>query len=163
MSKKDEIIQCLKANKIQYDLYEHAAAYTMEDIRRIGIEEKGQICKNLFLRNANGKKHYLVVILGDKRVDLRSLSEQVGSRLSFASDKRLAKYLNIVQGEVSPLGLFYDENHEVEVIFDRALCGEENLGVHPCDNAATVILRFADIIKLVEILGNPVGYAEIGN
>ena len=43
-------------------------------------------CKNLFLRNQKGTKHYLVIVNASKKVDLRAVAEQIGDgKLSFAS------------------------------------------------------------------------------
>lgn len=162
MGRKDEIINWLNGEKIAYKYIEHPPVYTMEDIS-FHITGAGDICKNLFLRDHPGKVHYLVVVFGDKRVDLRALSEQVGSRLSFASDKRLQKYLNMETGEVGPMGLYYDKNHEVRVLLDGELRGKEQLGFHPCDRASTVVMPFSELEGLLEKLGNPMQFIEIGN
>jgi len=50
-------------------------------------------CKNLFLRNKKGTRHYLVVAEHRKPVDLRRAADLVGDdRLSFGSPERLMKH-----------------------------------------------------------------------
>lgn len=161
MDRKDEVIRWLNSEKIQYTYFEHPVVFTMEDALASEIAGKADICKNLFLRDHPGKVHYLVTVFGDKSIDLRALSGRVGSRLSFASEKRLKKYLNMETGEVGLMGLFYDTNHEVRVLLDAELKGKQKLGFHPCDRASTVILPFSELERVLEKLGNQVSYLEI--
>lgn len=160
MDAKEKCLAWLDGLDISYRLVEHPAAYTMEDIIRYGVDKEGQICKNLFLRDSKkGKRHFLVVVHGDKAVDLKALGEALGQRLSFASAGRLEQYLQLKQGEVTPLALMNDEDHVVEVLLDRDLAGRGALGFHPCVNTASVILGYDDLRKILEAAGNPV--AEI--
>ena len=75
----------------------------MEDMDRLGLPAKGILCKNLFLRDSKGKRHFLVTCDEAKKVDLKSLARQLGTGgLSFASEERLEKYLGLKQGSVTP-------------------------------------------------------------
>lgn len=159
--KQQQIVDWLESQQVAYQLMQHPAAYTMEDMRACGMTEQADICKNLFLRDHKGKRHFLVVVYGDKRVDLKVLSERLGSRLSFASAERLEKHLRLTQGEVSPLAVYFDENQAVEVLFDEELRGRQRLGVHPGVNTATVVLPFEELERLVRQRGNPVGFIQI--
>lgn len=159
---KAQTLAYLDEHKIPYEKMEHAPVYTMEEMDAAGISAKGGVVKNLFLRDAKGKHHFLVMVPEEKRVDLGSLSDQIGaSKLSFASAERLEKYLGVVQGAVSPLGVLNDENHAVEVVFDRDLTHAAKLGIHPNDNTATVWLSFRDLKKLIEDLGNAISFIKV--
>ena len=84
--------------------------------------------KNLFLRDAKGKRHFLVVLDKDKRADLKALQEQLScSKLSFASEERLKKHLGLSRGSVTPLGILNDAQGMVELVFDRDLIGRRRL------------------------------------
>ena len=67
------VYKLLEELDIQYKKYEHAPAYTMEDIKDLDISIGGEYCKNLFLRNSKGNQHYLVVVSGSKTVDLKKI------------------------------------------------------------------------------------------
>ena len=139
---KKEIYALLEEKKIPCRIVEHEAVFTMEEMERAGIDRYGCICKNLFLRDAKGKQHYLVSVPDERHVDLKWLSAALGtSKLSFASAERLEKYLKVPQGSVSPLAL---------------LSALPAVGVHPNDNTATVFLSFADLRSLIEEHGNGV-------
>lgn len=160
---KNEIYKFLDDKSVSYEKLEHAAVFTMEEMDAAGITNKGNVCKNLFLRDFKGKNHYLVTAPEHKRVDLRALAEKIeSSKLSFGSPERLDKYLGVTQGSVSPLCVLNDENSEVTVIFDADLQGEKAIGVHPCDNTATIWLDFADLCSIITEHGNEIIFAEFG-
>ena len=81
--------------------------------------------------------------------------------MSFASEERLQKYLGLSPGAVTPLGILNDQKAEVEVVIDEDLMGEASLGVHPCENTATIFLDFADLQRLIEEHGNPITYCKL--
>ena len=152
---KQGALNWLDENGYKYDKIEHSAVFTMEEMEVAGITSKGDVVKNLFVRNAKGDKHYLVCVPENKQVDMTKLALALGStRLSFASPERLEKYLGVQQGSVSPLCVLNDENHEVIVAFDQTLMGKERIGVHPLENTATLFLPFKDLKKIIEGNGN---------
>lgn len=159
---KQMIYEFLDKKGISYEKLEHEAVYTMEDMEKAGITEKGTVCKNLFLRDAKGKNHFLVTVPEGKQVDLRSLSEKIGStKLSFASAERLAKYLGVEQGCVSPLGILNDESKSVTVVFDEALKKDNAVGIHPNDNTASIWLAFQDLQKIIAEHGNNIIFIKL--
>lgn len=154
---KKEIYALLEEKKIPCRIVEHEAVFTMEEMERAGIDRHGCICKNLFLRDAKGKQHYLVSVPDERHVDLKWLSAALGtSKLSFASAERLEKYLKMPQGSVSPLALLNDESESVIFAADETLSALPAVGVHPNGNTATVFLSFADLRSLIEEHGNGV-------
>ena len=74
-------------------------------------------------------------------------------KLSFASDKRLTKYLNTKQGAVSPLGLIFDEENNTTLFIDKELEGEEKLSFHPNVDNASIVISYADLIKYIDDKG----------
>lgn len=154
---KKEIYSLLEAKGIAFEKLEHEAVYTMEDMDKAGITAKGTVCKNLFLRDAKGKNHFLVTVPEEKRVDLKLLAEKIGStKLSFASADRLAKYLCVEQGCVSPFGVLNDESRSVTVVLDQDLQFNDTIGVHPNDNTASVWLDFKSLRQVIEEHGNKI-------
>lgn len=49
---KQRIYEALKELNIKYEAVEHEPVFTMEDMDRLGLPEKGVLCKNLFLRDS---------------------------------------------------------------------------------------------------------------
>lgn len=150
MDQKQRVYNALDKMKIKYEVVEHEPVHTMEDMDRIGLPEKGTLCKNLFLRDAKGKRHFLITLPESKSVDLKKLGKTLGAgNLSFASEERLEKYLGLKQGSVSPFGLMNDTDHAVEFFIDKDLSREKSLGIHPLENTATVFISFKDLDKFL--------------
>ena len=148
---KNKVYEALEKLGIIYDVVEHEAVFTVDDMERINITSRGNVVKNLFVRNAKGNEHYLIVMHKDKKANLSDVQKQLGcTKLSFASDERLMKYLRLTKGSVTPLGVLNDESHSVVVVFDMDLVGMKRIGVHPNDNTATVFLDFVDLKNLLE-------------
>ncbi len=157
-----EVINYLEENNISYELVEHEEVHTIEDMEKLSLLDKGYVCKNLFLRNANGKIHYLLCCHHSKAVKMDELQKKIDStRLSFASAERLAKHLKLENGYVSPFGILNNEDKKVIVVFDKDLIGQEKVGFHPNTNKATVYLAFEDVEKMIKEHGNEIIYITL--
>jgi len=162
LGKIEDAVRRLEELHIPYELVRCKPAETMEMLTEIGLEQKGIIGKNLFLRDAKGLRHFLVFVYGDKKVDLAALKEKIGStRLSFGSAERLESHLGLLKGSVSPLGVLYNLDADVEIVFDRDFIGCPSVGVHPNDNTGVVWLSFEDLVRFVEANGNPISYINL--
>lgn len=162
MNAQEKVFERLKALDIKYEVTNHPAVFTIEEMDNLNITLQGDVCKNLFLRDEKGKRHFLVVLGKDKKADLKSLQSQLGcSRLGFASEERLSRYLQLKKGEVTPMGIINDTDALVEVVLDRDLTGKNRLGVHPNDNTATVWIAFEALKKVIEGNGNKIHFVAI--
>lgn len=159
---KEEVLKKLKDLNINYKMVEHTPVYTIEDMDALGdIFSNAKICKNLFLRDQKGKRHFLIVVPEEKRVPLSELTSKIGStKLSFASEERLMKYLKLTPGAVTPLAVINDEENAVEVFLDEELKKEKLLGVHPCDNTATILITVQDLEKYINSCNNKYKYIK---
>jgi len=147
---KQRVYDALNKLNIKYEVVEHEPVHTMEDMDRLGLPAKGTLCKNLFLRDSKGKRHFLVTCDEKKKVDIKALARQLGtSGLSFASEERLEQYLKLKQGSVTPFGLMNDPDHAVEFFIDKDLTKCKSLGIHPLSNTATVFLSYKDLDKFL--------------
>ena len=157
-----EIFERLEQLEIEYKKIEHPVMFTMEEIAEYGLNSHGHIPKNLVLRDVKGTRNMLVLVHGDKRADLRLIRDEIDStKLSFASDERLDKYLKVEKGSVSPFGVIYDTEKELEIYFDSDLKKEEIVGCHPNDNTATLFLKFDDLVKYVKSCGHTISYIKV--
>lgn len=162
MNSNENIFEKLNELGISFEFVEHAPAFTMDEYNALGFNPNDEICKNLFLRDYKGTRHMLVVLKGSKHADLQLIRGEVeSSKLSFASDERLAKFLDVKKGSVSPLGLINDTAGAVEVYFDEDLKDAPRLGFHPNDNTATVFLPFSDVQKYIESTGHTVRFIKV--
>lgn len=163
MNEKElKVYEVLESLNIEYTRIEHPPVLTVDDALKYWSELEGSQCKNLFLRNQKGKTHYLVVMQESKRADMSKLVSQIGDgKLSFASEKRLEKYLGLQTGAVSPFGLINDEEHVVEVIIDKDLKKSKRINFHPNVNTATIGLSYTDFEKFLKAQTNNIEYINI--
>jgi|SRR6516165_1010879 len=142
---------------IGYTRHEHPPVATVDEAVQHWAGIDATHCKNLFLRNQKGNRHYLVIVEHSKRVDLRKLADQVGDgKLSFASPDRLRSHLGLTPGSVSPFGLINNSDRAVRVVVDRDLKSAPRLSFHPNINTVTLTIAAADFVKFLESCGNPV-------
>ena len=164
MSGQPIVYETLEKMGISYRKTEHRAIFSRDDVtpEEEYLWQGYKVSKNLFLRNAKGDKHYLVVTTVDKKADLKELAKKIGStRLSFSSEQRLDKYLKVKPGSVSSFAVLNDEGREVIVVFDRALVGEKHFALHPNENTATVYIDFSDVESFVREHVNEIIYTDM--
>lgn len=163
MGEKEKVLKALDELKINYKAIDHSPVHSIEDMDSLGVFTDGEVCKNLFLRNANGKTHYVVSMLKDKHPDIQNvIRAQLGcSRLSFGSDERLMKNLGLLPGAVSPFGIINDDDHDVVIVLDSDLKKLDGLiGFHPNVNTSFVWLSFDDLMKYIKHFGNDVYFID---
>lgn len=160
---RDDVLNKLNEFSIEYEEINHTPVYTIEEMDALGnIFKDAKICKNLFVRDQKGKRHFLIVMPEEKRAPLAEISTKIGStKLSFASEERLMKYLKLTPGSVTPLAVINDSSNEVEIIIDEELKKEKLLGVHPCVNTSTLLITPDNLEKYITKLNNPIKYISI--
>jgi Ala-tRNA(Pro) deacylase len=163
MTDQEQIVEArLSELGIPFERHEHPPVPTVEEAERYWSGIDATHCKNLFLRNQKGDRHYLVVLKHSKKADLRAVADQIGDgKLSFASPERLMKHLGLTPGSVSPFGLIHDRDHAVRVVLDRDLKSADRLSFHPNINTVTFVVSTADFSRFLQESGNRVQYATI--
>ena len=143
------ICRLLETLRIPYRMVEHPAAGAMEDL--VAVEERlgVRICKNLFLCNRQKTVFYLLLIPADKRFKTSVVSKLIGSsRLSFGEEDKLYELLGVRPGSITPLGLVFDEAHQVHLLIDREVLALEEIGMHPLVNTASLAMKTEDLMKV---------------
>ena len=151
---------------IQYERVDHEPAETMEACVEIDrMLAPAVMCKNLFLCNSQKTKFYLLLIRGDKKFKTKEISNQINSsRLSFASEEYLEKYLDITPGSVSIMGLMNDKDNQVRLLVDEDVLNALYLGCHPCINTSSLRLKTADVFgKFLQAVHHDYTAVVLGN
>ncbi|MGM9891877.1 prolyl-tRNA synthetase associated domain-containing protein [Limosilactobacillus sp.] len=153
---ENKIISLLKKSGIDYQVVRHPAVYTAAEADKYVTGYHFARAKNLFLQSKQG--FFLVMLQDNQRLDFHYLRDQLATtRLSFARSSDLDQQLGVRTGAVSPFNLINDQQHQVTLVVSRELLASDPLvGCHPNDNTMTVILKFTDLLKIVQQWGNPV-------
>ena len=156
-----KVFEVLKELNIDYIEHHHPPIYTIQESKDHWVSVKGMHCKNLFLRDNKGKRHFLLCVEAHKEIDLKTLGATMGQRLGFASPKRLMQYLGLEPGSVSPFGLINDTQSEVQVMLDQDIRNEDIVNFHPNVNTATVGIHPTALEKYIMYCGNDFTYVDV--
>ena len=150
------VYDLLERLDIPFVRVDHDVAMTIEDCKGVDELLGIDICKNLFLCNAQKTRFYLLLMPGGKQFKTKDLSKQIGSsRLSFAPAEYMEKYLDVTPGSATILGLMNDPDNQVQLIIDEDVTAQEDFGCHPCINTSSLKLKTSDVLeKLIPALGH---------
>lgn len=162
MIEKEKVLQALKSLSISYDIYEHQPLPTIEIAMQVWKDIDSTHCKNLFFRNHKGNRHYLVILESNHALDIHDLEKRMKQgKISFASQKRMDKYLGVQAGSVSPFGLINDQENHVHLFLDHNLQESDKISFHPNINTASIVISFSDFKKYLEWVGNSYEFLEL--
>ena len=150
----EKLLETLQSLDIAYELHAHEPIFTVAEGEHLKAHIPGIHCRNLFLRDKK-KKMFLVVAANETAIDLKKLEKVLEcGRLSFGSGDRLWENLGIRQGSVNPFCAINDSAHNVQIILDAYMMGGEIVNYHPMDNAQTIGLTPADLLKFYAHTGH---------
>lgn len=158
LEKEIRTYDLLDSLHVTYSRLDHDALPTIEACQEVDKLLELDICKNLFLRNAQKTSFYLLLLPGTKKFKTAVLSKQIGSaRLSFAEPEYMEKHLDITPGSVSVLGLMNDKEHKVRLLIDKDVIeNHEYFACHPCINTSSIKFPVQDLLdKILPAIGHP--------
>ncbi|MDR0380440.1 MAG: prolyl-tRNA synthetase associated domain-containing protein [Oscillospiraceae bacterium] len=159
---KTEVYALFDALGIPYSVVEHPPMFSQSDTEKQRFGVGAVIFKNLFLRNADKSRYYLLSLPLTKRADLVRVREILGeSRLSFGGEEALFEKLRIRPGSVSFLNIVGRPDTDVTFLIDEEIHANERFGVHPNDNTATIIFAPREIPKIFGHFGAKYRFVEM--
>jgi Ala-tRNA(Pro) deacylase len=142
----DALLPVFARLELDYQMVEHPPVYTIEEALALVPPVDGVKTKNVYVRDAKGTRHFLVVVAHDKRLDLAALASVLrSSKLSMGSAERLQNRLGVTPGAVSVFSLANDTAGLVELIIDEKIWRAERVQGHPLRNTATVSISHASL------------------
>lgn len=122
--------------KIPFRRVDHQAVFTVEE-SNLYLTDNHPI-KNLLLQDKSGQ-FILVIMSGLKRLDLKELTNKIGSKkLQFAKPEDMKSLLGVAPGSVSLFGIINDKNNQVKIVIENDVTKLKEVSFHPNDNTATV-------------------------
>ena len=113
MTREETVLTYLREHDIPFTCYNHPEGKTIEEAKRWWKDDGSVHCKNIFMRNHKGNRHYLICFHCDHDLDIHDLEARLKAsltsqglpscgKLSFASPERMMRYLGLEPGSVSP-------------------------------------------------------------
>ncbi len=150
----DDLFAFLDRLAIPHQTVSHPPLFTVAESRGLVDRLPGGHSKNLFLKDTRGTL-YLVVLLEDARVNLKTLPGIIGSgRVSFGSADLLREALGVEPGSVTPFALINDRDRRVTPVFDAAMMERPLLNFHPLVNTMTTSIARDDLVKFAGATGH---------
>jgi len=154
MTPKEKVYTYFEEQGIKFKAYDHPALFTCADNAKHDLSFDAECCKNLFLRNKNKSKYYLVSMSVNKKVSLNEIAEKLNEKkLCFANEEELAQKLNIKSGACSVLNIIGVEKTDTIFVIDKVLTETKKVDFHPNDNTATIVFDGKDIEKVLKNFG----------
>ena len=151
-----QVFDFLSSHHIEHKVFRHQPVFTTNDIPVLidsGDVTKlpGLIFKTLFLKDKKANALYLVSVSEEKRVDMKALSEQLGTgRFSFGSSDELMQYLKLTPGSVNPFALLVDTEKKVTFILDEDATKASFVNFHPMRNDMNITLTPKAFLECME-------------
>ena len=162
MNGPPELYTILNDLNISFEYYEHPPVFSVKEAIPFWEKIKGTRCKNIFFRNHKGNRHYLVILEHKQDLVIKDLEQKLKQgKLTFASEKRLDKYLGLKPGSVTPFGLINDHENHVYLFIDKRLEEAEKVGFHPNVNTATLVISLKDFVRFLDWTGNGYEFLEL--
>lgn len=157
-----EVENWLKANAIDFDLYDHPAVFTVEEAKMHCHHIPGVHCKNLFLKDSKSGIYYLITLPNDKTLRLNELRILASAKkLRMATPEELLLKLKLLPGSVSPLGLINNKEKDVIFIVDQSVWDAPLSCFHPNINTQSLTVKLKSFQKMVIAFKNDYRVIEI--
>jgi Ala-tRNA(Pro) deacylase len=162
MRGQKELYEYLGKLQIGFEYHEHPPLATIDDAKLHWKDYNSGRCKNIFVRNHKGDRHYLIILEHLAQLNIKDLEKRLKQgKLTFASDQRLMTHLGLEPGSVSPFGLINDNNNHVHLFIDEKLKVFDRLAFHPNVNTATLVIATSDFLRFLNQTGNSFEFLQL--
>jgi Ala-tRNA(Pro) deacylase len=141
---------------IAHETWEHPAIFTVDEGITLNLPGRipGIHGKNLFLTTKSGDELWLVVACEETRVDLKALSDRLGTkRFSFAKPEVMLEVLGVTPGSATPFALMNDHARVVKVVVEDAFQNGTYCVFHPLVNTHSTVVAFQDLLSFIRHFG----------
>ena len=146
MAKLGDVIDYLKHNNIQYEVIEHAPAFSAHEVAVVSHVPEKDLAKTLIV-NADGK-FFMVVIPADHRLNdhlMHGVFKVTHVHLAAEDDLRQI-FPDCEVGAMPPFGNLY----ALPVYVDKALADDDVIVFNACSHTRSIRLKMYDFIRLVK-------------
>jgi len=140
------ILASLKAEGIEFEVFEHEPVYTCRKMAEFLKIDEGCIAKSMIVKKREAG-YMLVVLPGNMRIDFLRLAVVTKSKLVFlAAREEAEKIAGCSVGCVYPLGNLVG----LETVFDQKLMRQEYVYFNPGSHTKSVKIKTQPLVNLVK-------------
>lgn len=154
MEAYEKVKDKLEELNIDFEIVKHPPVLTTEEADSYIEGIDGARTKSLFLTNKKKTVYYLLIMDGQKRLDMKKFGTITGTNhIKFCSANRLMDKIGLFPGAVSIFGLLNNVEKDVQVYFEKEILLEDRMSFHPNDNTKTIFISTDDMLKFIESIG----------
>jgi len=146
MAKLGDVMDYLKNNSVQYEVIEHASAFSAHEVAVMSHVLEKDLAKTLII-NTDGK-YCMVVMPADHRLDDHLLHDLLKVKhMHLASEEDLQQiFPDCEVGAMPPFGNLY----ALPVYVDKALADDDVIVFNACSHTRSIRLKMYDFLRLVK-------------
>jgi Ala-tRNA(Pro) deacylase len=146
MAKLGDVTDYLKHNSVQYEVIEHAPAFSAHEVAVVSHVPEKDLAKTLVV-NSDGK-YCMVVMPADHRLSDHLLNDVLkGKHIHLASEEDLQQlFPDCEVGAMPPFGNLY----ALPVYVDTTLANDEVIVFNACSHTRSIRLKMYDYLRLVK-------------
>ncbi len=146
----DQIIDTLDRSGAEFDVMLHSPEGRTDVASEIRGHSLDVAAKSMVVRGSKSKKnseYYLVVVPGDRVIDLKNLKHLIGARkIQFAPARDAEDLTQCPMGAVPPFSF----NNELQVVIDFDLCKKSHIVFNAGRLDESISLRTEDYLAVVD-------------
>ncbi len=141
-----KIKQILDTRAMEYTFEEHEAVQTSEEAAALRGVPLSSGAKALILKGKKSSKHVMVVVPGDKKLDMRAVSEKVGEKVEFEKPEAILDTYGIMVGGVPPFGNVLG----MRVLLDENVANNPKVSFNAGMRTCSISMNGADLAEANE-------------
>lgn len=140
-----QLIDCLKENKVDYEILHHPEAVTAQRIAQAEHVKGRRHAKIVMVKS--GEQHLMTVLPADHQIDLKKLKKAVGKAVSLDTEQEFKPlFPDCTVGAMPPFGNLYG----VPTYVDKSLSQEEYIVFEAGTNTDAIKLSYRDYEKIAK-------------
>ena len=140
-----QLIDCLKENKVDYEVLHHPEAVTAQRIAQAEHVKGRRHAKIVMVKS--GEQHLMTVLPADHQIDLKKLKKAVGKAVSLDTEQEFKPlFPDCAVGAMPPFGNLYG----VPTFVDKSLSEEEYIVFEAGTHTDAIKLSYRDYEKIAK-------------
>ena len=140
-----QLIDCLKENKVDYEILHHPEAVTAQRIAQAEHVKGRHHAKIVMVKS--GEQHLITVLPADHQIDLKKLKKAIGKAVSLDSEQDFKPlFPDCAVGAMPPFGNLYG----VPTYVDKSLSQEEYIVFEAGTHTDAIRLSYRDYQKIAK-------------
>src|SRR5437016_11508560 len=140
-----QLIECLKENKVSYEVLHHPEAVTAQRIAQAEHVKGRHHAKVVMVKS--GDQHLMMVLPADHQIDLKKAEKTIGNAVSLGKEEEFKSlFPDCAIGAMPPFGNLYD----LRTYVDKDLAEQDYIVFEAGTHTDAIKMNYRDYKKIVK-------------